>query len=333
MRTRASAAAILSVALTSLALAAPAAHATAAAAPYDFNGDGRADLAIGAPGATVGGKAKAGAVSVVYGSASGPKSSTYRLITQNTAGVPGTAEADDAFGTAVASADLNTDGYADLIVGAPGEDTDDDTNNGTVAVVWGSASGLSGARTLPDFSSRDHDHFGQSLAAADLDGDGDQDVAVGSTDLIGLNFVDGPITKSAALSYGSGSGFSWASSYGILPLRRGRDRNRHRQARRARTRLRHRRRGHRPGRRHDRQLHRLASGVARRLCVGRRRHRRRRPRGHRGRQRPGDLRRPVGRQGRQGHRRLRRPGRRRHPARPLGRHPGHPRRARHRRVG
>ncbi|WP_449340626.1 FG-GAP repeat protein, partial [Streptomyces canarius] len=37
------------------------------------------------------------------------------LITQNTAGVPGTAEAGSAFGSAVASADLDKDGYADLL--------------------------------------------------------------------------------------------------------------------------------------------------------------------------------------------------------------------------
>ncbi|MFC9682487.1 integrin alpha, partial [Streptomyces sp. NPDC056948] len=110
-------AALLMAALTPLAavLTAPAAHAATAAAPYDFNGDGRTDLAIGAPGATVAGKAKAGAVSVVYGSTSGPKSSTRTLLTQDTAGMPGAAEADDAFGSALASADLDSDGYADLL--------------------------------------------------------------------------------------------------------------------------------------------------------------------------------------------------------------------------
>ncbi|MFH9012711.1 FG-GAP repeat protein [Streptomyces sp. NPDC017943] len=220
MRTRIAAAA-LAAALTPLALTATAHAAPVAAAPWDFNGDGRADLAIGAPGATVAGKARAGAVSVVYGATGGPKTATRTLLTQNTAGIPGTAEADDAFGSALASADLDSDGYADLLVGVPGEDSYD-TNNGTVAIVWGSKSGLSGARSLYSPFDTDYDRYGRTLTAGDLDGDGDLDVAAGSTGPVTLTLVNGPITRTSPPVGASGGRNSWwSSSAGVSHLSSG----------------------------------------------------------------------------------------------------------------
>ena len=70
------------------------------------------------------------------GSADGPGGDAL-TVTQDTQGVAGTSEALDKFGAAVAVEDLDGDGNADLVVGAPGEDTD----TGRVTIVRGPADG------------------------------------------------------------------------------------------------------------------------------------------------------------------------------------------------
>ncbi|GGY20226.1 VCBS repeat-containing protein [Streptomyces djakartensis] len=172
--------ALLTAGLTPLVSATPASAAPAGYAD-DFNGDGYRDLAFSAPYAPVGGKTDAGAVVVTYGSAGGISAARRTVLTQDTAGIPGTAEQGDRFGKALASGDLNADGYADLMIGSTGEDAGSDTDGGSVTVVWGGKGGLSGGRGVSDPAVSAHDEYGMSLAVADFGGDGRPDLAVGST--------------------------------------------------------------------------------------------------------------------------------------------------------
>lgn len=174
------AAALLTAGLTPLTLAAPASAAPAGYAD-DFNGDGYRDLATAAPYTPVAGKADAGAVVVTYGSASGIAAARRTVLTQDTAGIPGTAEQGDRFGKALAAGDLNADGYADLVVGSTGEDVGSDADGGSVTVVWGGKNGLSGGKGVTDPAVSAHDEYGMSIAVADFDGDGRPDLATGST--------------------------------------------------------------------------------------------------------------------------------------------------------
>jgi hypothetical protein len=162
-----------------------------ALAAGDFDGDGYDDLAIGAPGTTVNGKTGAGAVFVFYSSV-GVFSSTHEwtLIQGGLYSPSGVAEANDAFGSALAAGNFNGDFDAgtqigtgpsgvpiikDLAVGAPGQTVNSAGYAGNVTIYYGRAFN-SFNRTnnyVIDQSMLEtpeaFDGFGASLAAGDFD--------------------------------------------------------------------------------------------------------------------------------------------------------------------
>ncbi|MET9901829.1 FG-GAP-like repeat-containing protein [Streptomyces sp. NPDC006446] len=159
--------------------------ATAQAAPGsadvrdDFNGDGYADLVVGAPDATVSSKARAGYVAVMYGSAGGLSTAKKKIVSRSTSGVPGAATANQRFGATFTKGDLDRDGFSDLVIGGG--------TAGSV-VLWGSASGLTGGTALAG--------YGASPQAGDFDGDGKTDLALFSAQNVG---GDDPAGAPAAL--------------------------------------------------------------------------------------------------------------------------------------
>ncbi|WP_052863551.1 FG-GAP-like repeat-containing protein [Streptomyces niger] len=182
----------LAVAVPASAAPADTAPATAAKGPAgtapqaDFNHDGYADIVAGAPDGTVGGKAKAGYVTVVYGSASGAATGKHQVISRATAGIPGDPAEGARFGSRTVARDLDGDGTSDLVV----------TGAGGPVVLWGSTDGKGGASSLPDIG-------GHNLTAGDFDGDGHTDLVgdangSGDSDSSGLHVMYGPFTRAGA---------------------------------------------------------------------------------------------------------------------------------------
>jgi FG-GAP repeat len=152
----------------------------------DFNRDGRADVAVGIRDEYLG-TVWAGAVAVQYGSPTGLTATGNQFWSRDTAGVPGTSADSSDFGRALAAADFNRDGYADLAIGSPDAKVGTVAYAGSVTVLYGSSAGLraTGAQRWSQASTgiagaaEYLDKFGDALAAGDLTGDGYADLAVG----------------------------------------------------------------------------------------------------------------------------------------------------------
>jgi hypothetical protein len=108
------------------------------------------------------------------------------------------------FGSALVGGDWNGDGVADLAVGAP-RTTDSHWREGAVHVFWGP--GFGGVPDAVLLGGQAGARFGSSLASADIDGDGLDELVVGAP-----GWTDGQLEEGRVVVYsGLTEVFSWES--------------------------------------------------------------------------------------------------------------------------
>jgi hypothetical protein len=135
----------------------------------DVNGDGAADIVVGAPYENVGATLTQGRVFVFDG-----RTGTLILSLDK----PNPPSLAAAFGSALAIGDVNGDGRAEIIVGAPQDVVGGPIVAGRVYVFNGETGGL--IRALDTPNPEGGGRFGASLASGDVNGDRCDDVLVGA---------------------------------------------------------------------------------------------------------------------------------------------------------
>ncbi|MFD0550847.1 FG-GAP-like repeat-containing protein [Streptomyces rectiviolaceus] len=172
----------------------------------DFDRDGITDLVAGTPKASGG----VGTLTIVPGGLDGPVAGAKKTLTQSSPGVPGASEAGDNWAAATAWGDINGDGYADLAIGAPGEDDATNKDRGAVTMLYGPDFTTGTDMQLADDFHYPGAKFGSAVAVGDFNADGKADVFSASTGTGGTwaarfkagNEVGGTLTSGdTAISY------------------------------------------------------------------------------------------------------------------------------------
>lgn len=156
----------------------------------DVNGDGKADILVGAYGASPGGRAKAGLAYLIYGSANLTATQNLGGLTAAQGVVLQGGAAGDQAGVSVASAgDVNGDGRPDFLIGASAATPGGRTGAGSAYLIYGSANlpsiinlgSLMAAQGVVLQGGAAFDKAGFSVAnAGDVNGDGISDFLIGA---------------------------------------------------------------------------------------------------------------------------------------------------------
>lgn len=162
----------------------------------DVNGDGYADVIVGAPSYDGVGN-NSGQAYVYLGSASGLNTTEYWM--------QGGEVASDNFGRSVSTAgDVNGDGFSDIIVGADGYG-----DGGRAYVYLSTANGPSVSDDWEDYGNNNN-HLGSALqTAGDVNADGYADVLVGADTFSGGDTAEGVVY----LYEGSSTGLSTVAQW------------------------------------------------------------------------------------------------------------------------
>ncbi len=156
-----------------------------AVASGEINGDSYDDIIIGAPYADPDGRTDAGETYVIFGEAFTPPITIDLSTDEADITVLGD-DGPDESGYAVASGDVNDDGFGDIIIGARLADNGSLINAGETYVIFGSNS----PSTLIDLSKNspsitiygdaNDERSGCAVASGDVNGDGYDDLVIGA---------------------------------------------------------------------------------------------------------------------------------------------------------